>query len=425
MKKIYMIIIDGAADRPIAALGHRTPLEFARTPHLDRLAERGSQCLIDVIGDGICPESDSGAMALLSYDPIQHYTGRGPLEGLGAGFSSLGDPCISFRINFASYNEARDVLDRRTARGLSDEELQQLVDAIRTNVDISDLGNATFELFAHRGYRGVVSFRSELPLSGRVSNTDPEYRNEGPFSVPVTHTGSRPLPCAALSDEEGTRNAANLVNTFIERSAAVLRTHPVNARRVANAELPTNILIFRDGGDPPRALPPFRDRFGRSLEMFGQIAAERGLAQLIGADFSYSRAARGQEESEYLREAERAVVNSKAGVVFIHLKGPDEPGHDGDAEKKVAAIEAIDEHFVRPLLDSVEPSDMVVATCDHATPCSLRIHSADKVPLAISGGGIAADGQHFFGERFAAAGGLRVRRATDLVPYLVAHADGA
>ncbi len=119
--KIYMILLDGAADRKIKRLGNKTPLQVANTPALDILAKRGKQALVTVIDETIIPESDSGSMALLSYDPKIYYPGRGTLEGLGTGFVLEGYHYVAFRINFASYDEKRQTLDRRTARGLKEE----------------------------------------------------------------------------------------------------------------------------------------------------------------------------------------------------------------------------------------------------------------------------------------------------------------
>src|SRR5699024_1916800 len=128
--KIYMIILDGAADRKIKILGNKTPLEKANTPALDSLAEKGKEGMITVIDENITPESDSGAMALLSYDPKVYYPGRGTLEGLGTGFIPKEYNYVAFRINFASYDDKHHKFDRRTARGLQDNELQELSNEI-------------------------------------------------------------------------------------------------------------------------------------------------------------------------------------------------------------------------------------------------------------------------------------------------------
>lgn len=145
--KIYMIILDGAADRKIEILANRTPLQVANTPSLDTLVKRGKQTLITVIDDNIIPESDSGSMALLSYNPKTYYPGRGTLEGLGTDFIPEGYNYVAFRVNFASYDEKSGTLDRRTARGLGEEELQALAKDITENVDLSKF-NVDFKLLA-------------------------------------------------------------------------------------------------------------------------------------------------------------------------------------------------------------------------------------------------------------------------------------
>ena len=153
--KIYMIILDGAADRKIKILGNKTPLQVANTPALDILARRGTQALITVIDKKITPESDSGSMALLSYDPKIYYPGRGTLEGLGTGFIPEGYNYVAFRVNFASYNEKLGILDRRTARGLEEDELQALAKDLMEKVDLSKFG-VNFKLVAFGHHRGIL-----------------------------------------------------------------------------------------------------------------------------------------------------------------------------------------------------------------------------------------------------------------------------
>ena len=131
-----------------------------------------------------------------------------------------------------------------------------------------------------------------------------------------------------------------------------------------------NILLIRDGGDTPRPLPDFSTRFGATISIFGQIPAERGLAGLIGGDFSYSIRRRDEGEDDYLRRALAEVLAAESNVVFIHLKGPDEPGHDGLPGEKVRAIELIDQHFIGPLMDATCRDDVIAVTSDHATHAS-------------------------------------------------------
>ncbi|MFJ9804272.1 CMP-5'-phosphonoformate--3-phosphoglycerate phosphonoformyl transferase [Streptomyces wuyuanensis] len=419
MPKIYLIVLDGAADRPVTALAHRTPLEAAVTPALDRLAGEARVSAVRVIGKDIWPESDSGAMALLSYDPLQHYTGRGPLEGFGLDVVKDDGRTIAFRVNFASLDASGGILDRRTARGLDDRQLQDLAAAVREEVTLDDFG-VRFGLVAFARHRGILSFSAdEGLLSGQVTNTDPGFRNEGPFGFPVP--GFEPVPREARprTASPAAARAARIVNAFVERSAVVLDGHPVNRLRRGMGELPANILLVRDGGDAPRPLAAFSDMYGRSLTILGQIPAERGLAKLIGADFAYSRPAPGETENAYLARTAKQVADARTDVVFIHLKGPDEPGHDNRPDAKTKAIELIDTHFLTNLLDNISPHDVVAVTSDHATPCELGIHSDDPVPTLVRAPGLEPDGSARLTESEAARGGLPVARAVDLMPFLV------
>src|SRR3954447_24161153 len=178
--RVFVIALCGGGDRPSPVLGGRTAFEAAATPHLDALARAGTSGLLDVIGDGVPPESDSGAMALLGYDPLRHYTGRGPLEGLGMDFWDGAGFSVAFRVNFASWRRATGRLDRRTSRDLSDEELSTLVAEIISGVRLD--GDVSMRLTGFGRHRGILALTSRsVPLSGRVTITDPGFANRGPF----------------------------------------------------------------------------------------------------------------------------------------------------------------------------------------------------------------------------------------------------
>lgn len=418
--KIYMIILDGAADRKIEMLGNKTPLQVANTPYLDTLVKRGKQTLVTVIDENITPESDSGSMALLSYEPQIYYPGRGTLEGLGTGFIPEGYNYVAFRINFASYDEKLGTLDRRTARGLEDEELQSLAKDITENVDLSKF-NVSFKLLAFGHHRGILVFYSNKEkLSGNVSNTDPGFRKNGVWGTPVKNYEPKPLKCFSLDEKEESKLTANIVNDFIEQSKAILANNEVNRKRIEKGELPANYLIFRDGGEKPKQMPKFQEKFGLTLSMYGQLPAENAIAKLIGAKFTFSKSLDLQLDKEFLINAEKILVADEADVKFIHIKGPDEPGHDNKPKEKIEAIEFIDYYFLSNLIKDIKEDDIVVVTCDHATPCELKIHSTDKVPVLISGGDIQNDGSTKFDEENASKGKkLPIEKAIDIFPYII------
>jgi 2,3-bisphosphoglycerate-independent phosphoglycerate mutase len=417
--RVYVVMLCGAGDRPIERLGGVTPLEHAGCPHLDGLATRGALGSVTVLGGGIVPESDSGAMALLGYDPLIHYTGRGPLEGLGSGFWQQAGSSVAFRINFGSRDPLSGRLDRRTARDVDDDELQALADQLRGGVTLRDCPGVRFELVAFGRHRGILCFSSgAVELSGEVSNTDPGFRRVGAFGVPEPHDGGPPNECVPLNDSAAAAATARAVNAFVAESADILAASEVNQRRIAAGKRPANVVLFRDGGHELPALAQFRDQAGMTLALYGQVPAERGLCELIGARFVDSRPAPGESEERFLAALASALPEDDAQVVLVHLKGADEPGHDDRPFAKAEALERIDRCFIGPLLDALSPDDVLVVTGDHCTPCELRIHSADPVPTLVAGPGVVPDATRAFTEEDASRGGLPVSRAVDLLGYV-------
>ncbi|MEU3529474.1 CMP-5'-phosphonoformate--3-phosphoglycerate phosphonoformyl transferase [Streptomyces sp. NPDC038707] len=421
--RLFIVVLCGGADRPVAELGGLTPFGSAATPHLDALAGRGRSAALEVIAPDVPPESDSGAMALLGYDPVTYYTGRGPLEGLGMDFWQPDGYSVAFRVNFASWDPATGRLDRRTSRDLDEDDQTALVTQIVEQVSLGD-GEVTFRLTGFGRHRGILALTSDtVPLSGKVTNTDPGFVSRGPFGVPVNVPSATPAACAPCDDDPAAAATARLVNRFVAASAEVMERSEVNTQRRALGRRPANLLLVRDAGDTLPRLAGFTERTGLTLSMYGQVPAERGLARLIGARFTRSRPARGQSEPDYYRQVLPQLLADPADAVFIHLKGPDEPGHDGRPHDKVRAIQDIDAHFIGPLAAALGPADTLVVTCDHATPCELGIHSPDRVPAVAVGPRLSPDTVTEFGEKAALGGALGADRASDLLSVLLSAGE--
>ncbi len=420
MGKVYFIILDGAADRPLKILSNRTPLKAARKPHLDSLACRGQQSMINILPEGFVPESDSGAMALLGYDPMKYYCGRGMLESLGVGVGIDYKYHAGFRINFATLNEKRtNLLDRRVARGLSAEELQELTSEIVNGVRLGHGDKVRFHLHTFGSFRGILSFYSdEICLTGNVSNTDPAYRKKGFFSIPVENYSSVLLPCKAEDESMASENTARLVNLFSKQCMETLGSSQVNRKRILEGKMPANCILVRDGGSSKIQMPNFKERCGKTLSIYGQLPCEKALAQLIGARFYYTWSFDKQVDGEYLRDLARVLYQDESDIVFCHLKGPDEPGHDKKPFKKVEAIEIIDQYFIGEIRRNLTDSDRVIVTCDHATPCELGVHSDDAVPLLLYGSEIPKDSSISFDEKSAEYGSCPVKEATKIMDYI-------
>lgn len=419
MKKILYVVLDGLGDRPLPELGGQTPLEAASTPHLDRLAAAGRQGTVITVGKGIAPESDVAVMAILGYDPLRYHAGRGPLEALGAGLKfQEGD--LALRGNFATVGEGWTILDRRAGRDVTSAEAAQLAAVVNHEVRLNAAA-ADFTVLATTGHRcAVVIYPREGKLSGKISNTDPAYVRVEGLGVAKADARNEVEECRPLDDTAEAWTAAELVNEFTRKSREVLDVHPVNQRRRERGQLPANLILLRDAGDHLPQVPLIRERFGVEFGCFVEMPVERGIATLLGMKIIEVPPSAGDPDRVYREWARRAAQElPRHGGLYLHLKGPDEPGHDGEYAAKRNIISVIDRAFFGELLPHLRLDETIVAvTADHATPCALRGHSADPVPLLVSGDGIKADTTQTFSEREAAAGDLGMLFGVDIMPRL-------
>ena len=418
MRKIVYVVLDGLGDRPSAALGGRTPLEAADTPNLDELAQKGETGLMDTIGPGIAPESDAAVMSILGYDVDEYYTGRGPLESHGAGME-VPDGCLAWRCNFGTVDPDWKIVDRRVGRNLTDPEARELAAAVQEQVS---LDGATFDFRHSIGHRACLVIQSmQHQLSGDVDNCDPAYQRHGAFSVALEDPGTHVVEARPLRDTVSAREGARLTNEFMRRSYEVLDAHPVNQRRRAEGKMPGNFILARDAGDRLPRLPSFQARYGIRFGSLVEMPVEIGLAQLTGMGEVRVMSTADEPEKGFADWAAKTLAAlPEYDGLYVHLKGPDLFGHDGDAAGKAACIESIDRHYFAPLLRALRLPDVVFAvTADHSTPCDIKAHSADPVPLLISSGGLEPEGALQFGESEAARGRLGKLRGPELVSRLV------
>jgi 2,3-bisphosphoglycerate-independent phosphoglycerate mutase len=414
VKRLLYVCLDGLGDEPVPKLGDRTPLEAASTTFLDDLARRGRTGTVVTVGEGIAPESDIGVFAILGYDPREEHPGRGVVEAVGTGIG-FADGDLAYRVNFATADGTR-IVDRRVGRELTSEEAHALAEEVNRRLT---LPNATFELRATVEHRGVLVIRSdEGPLSAEVTNTDPAYRREGHLGVALETFEPEVVRAEALEETDAARRAAELTNAFVESAARILDAAEVNAERRRAGKLPGNLILTRDGGDRLPAIQPIAERFGPRWGCFVEMPVERGIARLLGMD--PVDAPRLRTEDDYVAWASLA-LDALGGydALYVHIKGPDVPAHDGRAEDKRDVIELIDLGFFGQVLPSLDVDGTVVAvTADHSTSCVRRAHTADPVPLLVSGGGVQPDGSETFGERACAAGSLGLLRGPQILPRL-------
>jgi len=421
MKTIF-VIIDGVGDRKIESLGNKSPLEKADTKNLDFFAKIGASGRVEVIKKGIAPESDPAIMALLGFDPFRFHAGRGPIEALGCGIK-LGKSDLALRANFATIEgkktidamsrkkvlgfEGIKIIDRRVGRSLLSSEGKILAREINKKVKLREKF-----LFAHSvEHRGVLVIRKgKKGLSAEISNTDPAYGKVKGFGVAKEKFEEEVQKCIALDKNSSAKYAAELVNEFTGKAMEVLGKSRVNVEREKKGLPKANCVLLRDAGIGVPELPK-KNKRKNWIAVVG-MPLEKGLTGLAGMkmfSFKYPELTKGQSVWENLEEKlKEEIKNSKKAIkknwkkangFYVHFKEVDNPGHNGDIEEKIKMIEMIDKEFFSWARKEIDLKDArIVVTADHATPCELKAHSDDFVPLLIAGKNVMQDKEKKFSE---------------------------
>ena len=407
--KILFIVLDGISDRPCPELGGTTPLAAARTPVLDKLAAEGICGIMDTISPGIRPGSDTAHLALLGYDPHRYYTGRGPLECEGSGIH-MEPGMIGFRCNYATVSKEGIVLDRRAGRI---HDTAALSTAIQDGVDLSKFG-VEFTFRSGAGHRAALAIKGE-GLGHCVTSNDP--KNEGIKPLVIT---------AAKKGAEHEKTAA-VCNEFVRQSTKILFDHPVNRDRVKKGLNPANIVLMRGAGEMG-VFEPFETKYGLSGSVIAAASLITGIGRAVGLEHVPVPGITGSQDSNIAGKIAAAQKElERKDFVLVNIKGADESGHDGLAEQKRNFIEKIDA-VLEPLLAC---RDCIILICgDHSTPCTIKGHSADPVPVIIRGDGVRMDDVVRFDEYSCAKGGLSRITGPALMPIALdlinrAHKFGA
>jgi len=351
--KYIVILGDGMADEPLAELGGRTPLEYAETPNMDRIACEGRCGMLRTVPEGFEPGSDIANLSVLGYDPRLSYTGRGPLEAASMGID-LGEGEMAYRCNLVTIRDG--LMEDFNAGHISSPEgaaLLRDLDAVLGDV---------------RVYPGI-SYRNLLVLpDGRGSLTTP------PHDI-VGHQIQEYLPRG--------EDAALLIECM-QRSCEVFSDHPVNRRRVQEGKIPATGIWPWSGGKRP-SLEPFSAKYGLAGGVISGVDLLRGIARLAGMEVIRVPGATGFIDTDYQAKARYALdALDRLDFVYMHVEAPDEAGHMGSVEEKVRAIERLDE-AIGIILE--RPGTIVAVLPDHPTPIRCRTHTADPVPFAVLGKG--------------------------------------
>ena len=420
MKLVY-VVIDGMGDLPIEELGNKTPLEAAETPNMDFLARKGKTGLMYSVRKGVAPESDVAVISILGYDPFKYSTGRGILEAIGTDMT-VNDGDLALRCNFATLGQGKEIVDRRAGRDLTTEEAVELSKTVNDNVKLESYP-VDFEFRNTIGYRGVLVIRSrKKPLSSRITNTDPAYSRMQKLGVAETKIKMVLKKCEPMDDSEKAKISAKLVNEFVEKSHPVLDEHKVNKKRTTEDKLKANIILTRDAG---HLLPNFfniNERYGVRFVSLTDMPVERGISKLSGmCTVALPPPSQNLKKDCILRVEKLLDLLPAYDCFYIHIKGPDEPGHDGKFELKTQLISIIDKYFFRRLLQKITLENYIICvTADHSTPCELKAHSDNPVPLLISGDKIRGDNIPKFSERQCKKGSLgSLEHGTQLMPKLI------
>ncbi|RMF29781.1 MAG: 2,3-bisphosphoglycerate-independent phosphoglycerate mutase [Candidatus Nitrosothermus koennekii] len=398
MKLVY-VLLDGVGDLPHPSLNDLTPLEAAYTPNMDKLARNGVMGQVYSVGKNIPPESDIAVFSMLGYKfKHEDYVGRGVIEAIGADID-LKDGDLALRGNFATIDSRMRIIDRRVGRSLTKEEAVKIVDDIKSEVKLTD---ATFELVHTTGHRVVLSIRSnKMPLSAEISNTDPAYERVKGMGVAKEKSDMKVQKCKPLIDDKAAKLAAKLVNEFTTKSIKVMKNHPVNLERRKNNMLEANCILLRDAGNRIPKLQPIDEMYRLKFSCIVDMPVEKGIAKVVKMPFTEAGGL-----LEYEKKAETASsLLEDYDAVYVHLKGPDEFGHDGDAWGKKKSIEDIDKRFFGRLLEVIDDAAVIISG-DHSTPCIKKGHSADPVPLLVSSKDIESNGSNRFTENYAKKGSL-------------------
>ena len=401
--KIIYVLLDGVGDLPHPDLAGKTPLEAATTKNMDMLAKNGIMGQVISVGKGIAPESDIAVFNMLGYK-FQHsdYAGRGVIEAIGIGID-FKDGDLALRGNFATLDDEGKIIDRRAGRRIEREDVEKISKEIEKEIKFSN-PNTTVAVAPTVGHRVTVRLRDSKPLSSEISNTDPAYaRVDGMGIAKAVSDFMKIEKCIPLEQTENAANAANLVNEFTKQSLEIMKKSDVNKQRSQKNKKLLNSILLRDAGNKYPNVKPINDLHSMNFSCIVDMPVEIGISNILKMKAFNAGGLTDYEEKA--RVAAQAMETENA--IYVHLKGPDEFGHDGDAIGKMKNIEEIDERFFGTLLDHVDVSKIaIMISADHSTPSIHKGHSDDPVPLLISGNMITNDDTQRFTETEAKKGAI-------------------
>jgi 2,3-bisphosphoglycerate-independent phosphoglycerate mutase len=373
--KYVLVIPDGAADEPVAALGGRTPLAAANLPEMDRIAREGIVGRSRNVPERFLPASDVATLSLFGYDPERHYTGRAPLEAAAIGIE-LQPEDWAVRCNLMTIRDG--CLTDFTAGHITSAEGRALIDSIQARMT-----DPAIEFHAGVSYRNLMIYRGRPDstlFTDQTHTTPPHDHPEEPAEKYLPRGPGSARLCALMATGQ-----------------RVLASHPVNAARVQAGKPPANAIWLWGQGNAP-SVPNFADLHHKKGAIISAVDLVRGVGVLAGWTRIDVPGATGYLDTDYAAKGEFAArALEDHDIVCVHVEAPDEASHEGSASAKVEALERIDRDIVGPLRNSLQsyPTWRILISPDHATLLRTRAHDRAPVAWAIAGTGIAASGKTY------------------------------
>ena len=358
-KKYIVLLGDGMADYPVESLGNRTPLEAARTPYMDSLAEKGIMGMVKTVPDGMAPGSDTANLAVFGYDPRKSYSGRAPLEAISMDIK-LGDKDTAFRCNMV--DTSNGVMNSFTAGHIDSAFSKIIIDELNRNIQREGI-----EFHAGVSYRNIMVWRN-FPYAHVTDSTPPHDIQDKQIS-------------AYLPKGDG---HDTLVELMDQARGIIAGSHAVNSARNTYQGNPEGIWLWGGGRRP--AMDTLQDRYGLKGYTISAVDLIHGIGKAAGLTPCPVKGATGYIDTNYSGKAEALLRCLETGdFVYLHVEAPDESGHEGNLEHKMKAIEDFDEKIVGPVLKGMEKYDdyAVLVMPDHPTPLELRTHTPDPVPFCM------------------------------------------
>mgnify|MGYP002331111309 CR=1 FL=1 len=397
--KYIVVLGDGMADRPIAELGEKTPLAYADTPKMDELAQKSEIGMVHTVPDGMSPGSDTANLSVLGYNPRKYYSGRSPLEALSIGVP-MKDTDIALRCNIVTLTEEDCPYEEQTIVDHSSSEISTEDAAILLEAVRKELETEVYKFYVGTSYRHLMIWDK-----GEVVDLVP------PHDVLGQKIGAN-LPKDAVLRE------------MMKKSYEILKDHPLNIERKKKGLNPANSCWFWGAGTRP-ALSSFEEKTHKKGAMISAVDLLKGIA--VGASMKVVTVdgANGGLNTNYEGKAQAAVdVLTKDGYdfVYVHLEGPDEMGHQGSMERKVQAIENLDQRIIKPIAEGLEAAGedyRMLILPDHPTPVSIRTHTGDSVPYLLYDSTAPQSHTWHYNEAEAAQTDNYVEEGHTLIDYLL------